>query len=160
MSLGLDEAKGKDVDREREVDASYRALRIIWLVILAAVIALFVVTRLVQPSVIENGHIVFWMLAAVGLATFGASFILKYKLQQHAVEKQQPGGVRSSYIIALALCEATGIFGLIAYLMTGIQHYYFFFVLSGFGILLHKPQRDDLLAAYAGDAIWEARKND
>ncbi|MDT4897328.1 MAG: hypothetical protein QOH25_2405 [Acidobacteriota bacterium] len=160
MSLGLDEAKGKDVEREREVDASYRTLRIIWLAIMAGVISLFIVTRLVQPSVIEGGHIAFWMLAAVGLAIFGASFILKYKLQKLAVEKQQPGGVRSAHIIAFALCEATGIFGLIVHLMTGIQHYYLFFVLSGFGILLHKPQRDDLLAAYAGDAIWEARKND
>ena len=160
MSLGLDEEKSKDVEREREVAASYHALRIIWLAILAGVISFFVVTRVVQPSIIEGGHIVFWMLMAVGLATFGASFILKYKLQKLAVEKQQPGGVRSAYIIALALCEATGIFGLVAYLMTGMEHYYLFFVLSGFGILLHKPQRDDLLAAYAGDAIWEARKND
>lgn len=109
MSLGLDESKAKEVGREAEVDANYRSLRIIWLAILAGVISLFIVTRLVQPSMIEGGHIVFWMLMAVGLATFGASFILKYKLQKLAVEKQQPGGVRSAYIIAFALCEATGI---------------------------------------------------
>jgi F0F1-type ATP synthase membrane subunit c/vacuolar-type H+-ATPase subunit K len=160
MSLGLDESKAKDAGREAEVAANYSTLRIIWLAILAGVISLFIVSRVVQPSMIEGGHIVFWMLMAVGISTFGASFILKYKLQKLAVEKQQPGGVRSAYIIAFALCEATGIFGLIAHLMTGIEHYYFFFVLSGFGILLHKPQRDDLLAAYAGDAIWEARRND
>jgi F0F1-type ATP synthase membrane subunit c/vacuolar-type H+-ATPase subunit K len=160
MSLGLDETKGRDVEREREADASHRALRIIWLAILSGVIALFVVTRVVQPSSIEGGNIMFWMLWALGLTVFGASFVLKHKLQKQAVEKQQPGMVRSAYIIAFALCEATGLFGLLAHLLTGVKYYYLFFVLGGFGILLHKPQRDDLLAAMNGGGIREAGKND
>src|SRR5215213_12000221 len=153
MSLGLDEIKGKEVKRDREVDASYGVLRIIWMAILAGVVLLFVVTRVIEPSAVAGGSTLFWALAALGLTTFGASFLLKAKLRKQGVEKRKVELVRSAYILAFALCEATGLLGLAAHLVTGVQQYYFLFVLSGFGILLHKPQRDDLLAAINGGAI-------
>ena len=158
MSLGLDESKAKDVAREAEVDTNYRTLRIIWLAILAGVITLFIVTRLTQPA-LGAPKIIFWILFAAGVGNMGASFVLKHKMLRQATEKQEIGSVRSAHIVALVLCESIGIFGLIAYFITGVEQYYFFFVLSGFGILLHKPQRDDLLAATGGRNIWETRNN-
>jgi F0F1-type ATP synthase membrane subunit c/vacuolar-type H+-ATPase subunit K len=159
MSLGLDESKAEDVERETEVDGNYRTLRIIWLAILASLIIIFIVTRIVTPTPVAP-RVLFWILLAVGAGNFGASFFLKQKMLKQAAEKRKPEMLRSAYLIALALCESIGIFGLLAHLITGVEQYYFFFVLSGFGILLHKPQRDDLLAVYAGGGIWEARKND
>ena len=159
MSLGLDETKAQDVGREALVDANYRTLRFIWLAIIVSVVAIFVVTRLVQPSPAAP-KILFWILLAIGVGNLGASFLLKHKMLKQAVEKRKLEMVRSAYIIAFALCESVGLFGLIAHLTTGIEYYYFFFVLSGFGILLHKPQRDDLLAVASGGGIWETRKND
>ena len=126
--------------------AGYRALRIIWLAILVLVIVLFFITRLVDVTPSSN-RILFWLLLALGVIAFAASFVLKYTSLKEAVEKHNPGMVRSTYIMAFALCEATAVFGTIAYFVTGAQNYYFFFVLSGFGVLLHKPQRDDVLAA-------------
>ena len=140
MSLGLNETSNN------EVEAAYLSLRIIWLGMLVSVVTLFIITLLVQPSV-SKAPVVFWILLAFGLATFGASFVMKYRLLKQAAEKQNLGMVRTAYITAFALCDATGVFGIIAYLSTGMEYYYFFFVLSGFGTLLHKPQRDDLLAA-------------
>jgi F0F1-type ATP synthase membrane subunit c/vacuolar-type H+-ATPase subunit K len=158
MSLGLDEAKGKEVASEREADANYRTLRIIWLAILASLITIFVVTRIVKPQP-EAPKGLFWILLAIGIGNFGASFILKHKMLKQAAEKRKPELVRGAYLVGLALCESIGLFGLIAHLITGVEYYYFFFVLSGFGILLHKPQRGDMLAAYSG-GVWEARRND
>ena len=146
MSLGLNGTN------QNKVDARYRLLRIVWLAILVSVIGLFFVTRVVEITP-NNIQILFWILMAVGVATFGASFVLKYKLLKQATWKRNPGQVQIAYILAFALCEVTGIFGAIAYFVTGEQHYYFFFVLSSFGILLHKPQRDDVLAAYGGNDL-------
>lgn len=160
MSLGLDEEKEKEVASERAVDASYRALRIIWLVILASLVAIFVVTRIVKPEQPDALRELFWILLAVGVGNFGASFFLKHKMLKQAVEKRKPELVMSAYIVGLALCESIGLFGLLAHLITGVEYYYFFFVLSGFGILLHKPQRADILAAHSGGGIWAARRND
>ena len=144
MSLGLSGTK------QNEVDAAYRSLRVIWLAILAGVITLFVITRLVEP-VASNAKIIFWMLMALGLMSFGASFVMKQKTLKQAAGKNSLGMVRVAYILALAFCEATALFGMVAYFVTGVEYYYAFFVLSGFGIILHKPQRDDLLAAAGED---------
>ena len=144
MSLGLDDSKGADV--EREVDANYRTLHSIWLAILASLITVFIITRLIEPAA-DAPRALFWILLVLGIGNFGASFVLKHKLLKQATEKRKPELTRGAYIMALALCESIGLFGLIARLVTSLEYYYFFFVLSGFGILLHKPQRDDLLAA-------------
>jgi F0F1-type ATP synthase membrane subunit c/vacuolar-type H+-ATPase subunit K len=159
MSLGLDEERAKEVEREREVDANYRTLLLLWMVFLASLIVIFVVTRLVQSEQ-EGPRVLFLILLPLGVGNIGASFILKHKILKTAIAQRKPELVRGAYIIALALCESTGTFGLVVHFATGIELYYFFFVLSGFGILLHKPQRNDLLAAYAEGGIWEARKND
>jgi F0F1-type ATP synthase membrane subunit c/vacuolar-type H+-ATPase subunit K len=142
MSLGLNGSN------QKKVDGTYRTLCIIWLMILVSVSGLFIVSRLIEPAVGDGNKTLFWILMTLGLVTVSVSFVLKKKLLKQAFDKRSADLVRSAYIIALALCEAAGIFGLIAYFVTGIQQYYLFFVLSGFGILLNKPQRDDLLAAY------------
>jgi F0F1-type ATP synthase membrane subunit c/vacuolar-type H+-ATPase subunit K len=159
MSLGLDESKGKEVETERTVDVSYRALRVIWLAILASVIIIFVVSRVVAPAP-SAPRLIFWILLVMGVFNFGLSFLLKQGMLKQAREKRQIALVKTAYIVAFALCESIGIFGLVAHLITGVEYYYFFFVLSGFGLLLHKPQRDDIFGALAGGGIWEAGKND
>ena len=158
MSLGIDEAKAKDVEQERRVDASLRTLRLVWMAMLVSLIAIFVVTRLIEPA--RGGpRVLFWILLVICLGILGASFILKQKMLRQAVEERSLQLVQSAHILAFGLCESIALFGLIVYLVTGVEYYYFFFALSGFGILLHKPQRDDVLAALRG-GIWEARKND
>jgi hypothetical protein len=160
MSLGLDEEKAKEREAEGQVAAHYGKLRIIWLGILAALIGMFVVTRLVKPG--NDGPAqLFWVLLALGAFTLGASFVMKHRMLKAAVEQRKPELVRNAYIVALALAEASGQFGLVAYFATGNKYYYFFFVLAGFGVMLHKPQRDDVLAAAHGPAgLWQAKKQD
>jgi F0F1-type ATP synthase membrane subunit c/vacuolar-type H+-ATPase subunit K len=154
MSLGLDESKARELESEKAVDASHRTLRIIWLAILAGVIAIFIVTRLVQPgSGGDSLKVLFWILLTVSVVNFGASFVIKQKLLNQAVAQQKLELVQRAYIVAFALCESIGLFGFIAHIVAGIEHYYFLFVLSGFGILMHKPQRDDLLAASGANKI-------
>ncbi len=158
MSLGLDEEKARERDAEREVDANYGKLRVVWLAILASLAVIFIVTRVVEPAA-GGPEVLFWILLALGAAELGASFVLKQKMLRQAVEQRKSGLVATAYILALALCESVGIFGLVAHLVTGSKYYYFFFVLSGFGLVLHKPQRDDVVAAAAGPGgVWEAKK--
>ena len=158
MSLGLDEEKAKELNAERAVDANYGKLRVIWLGILATLVVMFVVTRLVKPGN-DGPAYLFWILLALGVFTLCASFVMKHKILKAAVEQRKPEIVRNAYIVALALAESSGQFGLVAYFATGNKYYYFFFVLAGFGIMLHKPQREDVLAATRGPgALWETKK--
>ena len=138
---------------DTRVDDSSRALRLIWLAILAGLITLFVVTRLFESPPGSGLEVMFWILFALGLVNLGASFILKQKLLKQAIEQQKLELVRSAYILAFALCESIGLFGLIAHFIAGSKYYYFLFVLGGFGVVMHKPQRDDLAAASGADKV-------
>ena len=152
MSLGLDEAKEKELKIEREVDSNYNTLRIIWLAVVSVLVIIFIITRLVQPET-ASLKTLFWILLALGLVDLGASFVIKQALLKKAFSQQKVELVRSAYIIAFALCESIALFGLIAHFVTGVEQYYFFFALSGFGVMLHKPQRQDLLVAAGANKI-------
>ena len=161
MSLGLDEEKAQAVEAERQVDANYGKLRIIWLAILASLAVIFVVTRLLEPLESIGSTLVFWLIVVIGLGNLGASFYMKHKMLSQAVAQRSLGLVQSAYITAYATCEAVGLLGAVSHFSLGHKYYYFLFVLGGFGLVLHKPQRDDLLAATHGaGGMWEAKKQD
>ncbi|HWT02417.1 MAG TPA: hypothetical protein VN256_19350 [Pyrinomonadaceae bacterium] len=158
MSLGLDEEKAKEMDAERAIAAHYGKLRIIWLAILVSLVALFVVTRLVEAGGGGPAYL-FWILLAVGVVNLGASFAVKQRVLKAAAEHRKPELVVGAYMFALALCESAGLFGLVAHFATGAKYYYFLFVIAGFGMMMHKPQREDVLAAAHGPGgVWEAKR--
>jgi hypothetical protein len=158
MSLGLDEEKAEELGAGREADARYGKLRVIWLAVLAGLALIFVLTRVAQPAA-AGPEALFWILLALGAGELGASFVLKQKMLRQAVEQRKPGLVSTAYVLAFALCESVGLFGLVAHFVTGSKYYYFLFALGGFGLVMHKPQRDDALAAAAGPGrAWEARR--
>jgi len=159
MSLGLDEEKAQAGEAERQVDDLYGKLRIIWLAILAGLVAVFVVTRLVEGRAGGGLDVVFWILLAVGAVGQAASFVLKEKMLKQSAAEQKPELARSAYILAYALCESVALLGLVAHFITGHRYYYWLFIIGGFGVVVHKPQRDDLLAAVSGAGrVWEAKK--
>ena len=144
---------------DTRVDDSYRRLRIIWLAILAAVVAAFVVTRLTEANFIGGSPWLFWFFLAIGAANLAVSFYVKQQTLKKAVEAQNLGMAQSAYVVAFAICEAVALLGLVAHLSSGHKFYYFLFVLGGFGVVLHKPQRDDLQAAASGaGGVWEAKR--
>ena len=157
MSLGLDEAKEKELNIQREVDSGYNTLRIIWLAVVSVLVLIFIVTRLVKPET-ANLKMLFWILLALGRMDLVASFIIKQALLKKAFLQQKVEMVRSAYIVAFALCESVALVGLVAHFVTGVEQYYFLFVLSGFGIMLHKPQREDLLVAAGAHKILSTGK--
>ncbi|HEX8143699.1 MAG TPA: hypothetical protein VF553_13955 [Pyrinomonadaceae bacterium] len=130
------------------VDARFRTMMIIWFAILMSVGVIFFVTPIVQPVPVEQGdQTLLWVFAALSMTPLLLSFVLKSRLLAQAVREQRPELVQSALILALALCEAVSLFGMMARLTTGTRYYYIFFVVSVLGILLHMPRRDQLLAA-------------
>ena len=130
------------------VDGRYRILLILWFAILMAVGILFFIVMLIpRPPADQSGDLFFWLLAALAVSLLIASFVVKSKMLAQSVRDQRQEMVQSALIIALALCEVVGLFGMLAYFITTSPYYYIFFILGAIGILLHMPRRDQLLAA-------------
>ncbi len=89
--------------------------------------------------------IVAFALAAV--VCFLLSFSFKKRFIEQAFQEKKPEIVQSGFIIALALCEASSLFGMCLAFAFDYQYFFLWFALGIGGMLLHFPRQNDLLAA-------------
>jgi hypothetical protein len=145
----------------REIDARYRTLVVMWTALLISVGMYIFFTRVaVTPSsgnlsreAVETNRMILWGCAALGVLTFLLSFLLKSKFLKQSVEKQDVRIVQTGTVVALALCEATCLFGLLAYFITSNLYAYLLFGLAVLGMLLHFPRKAHLM-----DAAFERQR--
>jgi len=132
-----------------DLDKRHRSLLVIWAAMLASVGAYAAVAVLARPGGGgTTGDAVGLALVGLGGACVLASFVVKQRLLSRAVAEQRPELVSTAYVVGFALSEAAGLAGLVsAFVVGGGGFLYLLFVVSGVGLLLHFPRRDDLLAA-------------
>jgi uncharacterized membrane protein len=137
------------------VDGRYRTMLIVWFSILMSVSIMFILTFIIERRVSEgDAPMLVWVLMALGFLFLALSFLLKRRLLAQSAKEQRLELVQSAMILAVALCEAIGMFGLLLYFVGATPYYYLFFILSAVGILLHMPRREQLLAAsYKGQGL-------
>ena len=134
----------------------FRGLLLIWMAIIFGLVAFFVITRFLpaaEAGDAERPSQLFWIFAALGLATFSSSFLFKAWMLSQAVKLGQPQLASTAYIIAFALCEATGLCGFVAHLITGSPYAAYLFALGALGLLLHKPKQEHLLNASTANNV-------
>ena len=136
------------------VDARYRVMLIVWFAILMSLSMMFVLTLIIERPGTGGDVPLVWILTALALLLFVISFLLKRRLLAQSVREQRPEMVQTAMILAVALCEAVAMFGLLVYFVGATPYYYLFFILGAVGILLHMPRREQLLAAaYRGQGV-------
>jgi len=130
----------------------FRGLVVIWMAIILSLVFMFLLTMFVSAP--EGGGVgafpLFWVFVALAVTTFGLSFLLKGRLLSQAAAERNPELVSTAYTLAFALCEAAGLFGLVAHFATGSPYAAYLFALGALGLLLHKPKQAHLLNASSG----------
>ena len=133
--------------------ARRRGLLIIWGAQAFALVIFFIVARVIRPvSNADGNHTLAWVLGAVGFGSFLLSFLVKRKLLARAVAERRFDLGTTAYVVAFAMCEATGILGFVAYIMTGLSYALHSFIIAALGLYLHFPTQSALDAIGAGDA--------
>jgi hypothetical protein len=87
------------------------------------------------------------ILTALGTFMIGVSFVIKQRFLNQSVEQQKVALVQTGFIVAIAMCEAGALFGLVDLMTTGNRYYFVVMIIAVLGILIHFPRRDHLLAA-------------
>ena len=137
------------------VDGRYQTMLILWFAILVSQ-GLFLVLTIVAagpragggpPDAVGTNKIILFVAGAAGGFTFLMSFVLKSKYYSQAIEQRSVAMMQSGLVLALALCEATSLFGLLIYFVTRDKSAYALFGLAALGMLLHFPRKSQLLAA-------------
>ena len=130
-----------------KIEGSHRSLLIVWAGVLAAVGGLLLLTILVPSNAQPGDNVLPLVLIAVGVTNVVLSFILKRSFLAKSVAQQDLKLVQQAYIVALALCESTALFGVLIHFVTGSAYYYAAFAVAVVGMLLHFPRKQDLLDA-------------
>jgi F0F1-type ATP synthase membrane subunit c/vacuolar-type H+-ATPase subunit K len=129
------------------IEARYRVLLILWLAMLISIGMFFLISRLVPHPSYDSDSPLFAVMGALGSITLSLSFRFKSKFVAQSIEKQSASILQQGYIIAWALCEATALFGLLIFFVTGSRFYFFFFMFAVLGMLFHMPRRAHLFEA-------------
>jgi F0F1-type ATP synthase membrane subunit c/vacuolar-type H+-ATPase subunit K len=136
--------------------AQYQTLLIVWAALLSTQVLFVVMLFFVKPNLfrfdfsqspLEPSGAMILGFAVAAVTCVVLSFAFKRRLYERAVEAQDPAQVRSGLIIALALCEASSLFGLVLAFAFDYPYFYFWFILGIAGMLLHFPKQTDMLAA-------------
>ena len=138
------------------VEGQYKTMIIIWAALLMSQVMFVVMLVFTKPNLFKfdfskpvagaSGPMVLgFAVAAVTAVLF--SFAFRKRLNQRAVAAQDTGQVQSALIIALALCEASSLFGLTLAFAFDYQYFFLWFILGVLGMILHFPRREHLHAA-------------
>ncbi len=147
--------------QDKSVETIYRTSAIIWFALLFSQLMLLVVLFFAKPKIFEfdfsksllGDTVLVIALAVLGVSTFLLSLVLRSKLVQQAVAKQQVALVSTAMIVGCALCEATALFGLVLAFAANYQYFFLWFALGVLGTVLHFPRRENFIAAsYKGSS--------
>ena len=136
--------------------AQYQTLLIVWAALLSTQVLFVVMLFFVKPNLfrfdflrspLEPSGTMILGFAVAAVTCVALSFAFKRRLYERAVEAQDPAQVRSGLIIALALCEASSLFGLVLAFAFDYPYFFLWFILGIVGMLLHFPRQTDMLAA-------------
>lgn len=145
------------------VEAQYKTMLLIWAALLMSQVMFLLMVFLTRPELFgfdfsqpvlgPSGRptgtnaavIIGFAVAAVTAVLF--SFAFRRRLNERAVTEQTTAHVQSGLIIALALCEASSLFGLALAFAFDYQYFFIWIALGIIGMALHFPKRDELHAA-------------
>lgn len=143
-------------NQKPNVEAQYKTMVVVWAALLMSQVMFVLVIFLTRPKLFMfdfsqpiTGNSGAMVLGFAGAAVTAVlfSFGFRKRLNERAIAAQDTGQVQSGLIIALALCEASSLFGLALAFAFDYQYFFLWIGLGVIAMLLHFPKRDELLAA-------------
>jgi hypothetical protein len=137
---------------EIDLNTRYQTMIILWFALLMSVGMFIVISVVVAPDLSHgptgpSRALIIFGLTAIGAFLVVMSFVVKHKLLQRSVDKQDINLVQKSLVIACAMCEASAMLGLLERFVVGNRESYLLFLLAVAGAAAHFPRRSYLEAA-------------
>ncbi len=135
---------------ERKITARLFVMRVAWAGILTGLLIFALLSAFILLPNKDASPLMFWLFLPLSVLLVALSFPIKQKFvaqtMQAQDESQRAAGFQTGSIIAWALCESAGLFGILARVLSGSHYYYALFILAALALLAHFPRREQLLA--------------
>ena len=137
---------------ETNLDKRYQTLVVLWFALFMSIGGYFLFSVFFGPEVTSESlnppsRLLSVGLAALAVVLVGASFAVKRKFLEQAVEKQDLLLVQKGMVIACAMCEVSALLGVLERFVIGNREYFLLFLVAAAGIAFHFPRRSQLEAA-------------
>ena len=143
------------------IDVRHRTMLTLWFAQMISVVMFLLLTQFVANSSEQPGpaanNLLSFALAAVAMFLAVISFVVRSKLLQRSVERQDPSLVQSAMVVGCALCEVPALLGVLERFILPGRDYLVLLAISFVGMALHFPRRGNLLAASYKDPSFGAR---
>jgi hypothetical protein len=145
---------------EVDLNKRYQTMLVLWFALLMSVVMYFVFLQVARSAIPNpenppDSRLVV-VITALGVLFVLVSFVVKRRLLERSVEKQDVLLVQKALVFACALCEVSALLGLLERLLIGNREYYLLFILAAAGDLFHFPRRSQLEAAsYKNTNLWK-----
>jgi len=137
---------------ESNLDKRYQTLIVLWFALFMSIGGYFLVLVFAAPEVANEPHNQPSRFLSLGLGAVGgflviASFVVKRRLLERSVEKQDVLLVQKAMVIACAMCEVSALLGVIERFVMGSREYYLLLLVAAAGVAFHFPRRSQLESA-------------
>ena len=137
---------------QSNLDKRYQTMVVLWFSLLASVgmyllVALFVAPQHANEPQNTSSHLMIVVLTASGTFLVIVSFVVKQRILERSVEKQDVNLVQKALVVACAMCEVSALLGLLGRFTIGNREYYWLFLLAAAGLAFHFPRRSQLESA-------------
>lgn len=137
----------RPMKQQANLEKLYRTMVILWFALFGSIVMFLFLAVLIAPETERPNTVMTIAFMTIGALAVIASYIVKQRFLEQAVEKQNVTLIQTGTIIAAALSEVAAMFGLMDRLITGSNFFYVFFIIAVIGSVLNFPRRDHLLAA-------------
>ena len=125
---------------QQSPEALYRARVTMWAAMLFSIVMYGVVARAVRPEAPADNPTLVQVLLLLAVALVASSFGVKSQFFKRAREARNPAFIRAGELVALVLCEAAALLGVVVWFLTASPRCYWFLILGAAGQLLHYPR--------------------
>lgn len=137
---------------EIDLNKRHQTLIVLWFALLMSIGMFFIFSLFAAPEISHErsnppSSLLIVALTALGTFLVILSFVVKRKLLERSVDKQDINLVQKGLVIACAMCEVSAMLGLLERFLIGNREYYLLFLIAAAGTAAHFPRRSHLEAA-------------
>ena len=138
------------------IKVKYETLVTLWAALLNSQLLFLLLVFFIKPNLFRfdfsqpplgDQPLVVLLFAAMAIAMFVLSFVLRNQHMKRAVIDQDAGCVQTGLLLGCALSEVCSLLGLILAFAFDYQYFFLWIALGLIGTLFHFPRRENLLAA-------------